>query len=108
MTKNMLFLSLAAAAFAANLNAAAAQGVPTLDVNTLCRAEAKAASEFSQNCLGDQKQAHEELVKQWATFSPKSRAECMSVVNSIPGMQSYVELLTCLQIKRDVTTLPKE
>jgi len=62
MTKNMLFLSLAAAAFAANLDAAAAQGVPTLDVNTLCRAEAKAASEFSQNCLGDQKQAHEELV----------------------------------------------
>ena len=28
--------------------------------------------------------------------------------NSVPGIQSYVELLTCLQMARDVKNLPKE
>ncbi len=73
----------------------------------ICRAEAKAAGAFPQNCEADQKRAREELVKQWAQFSPESRTSCLSVVNSISGLQSYVELLTCLQIRQDVSKLPK-
>jgi hypothetical protein len=85
-----------------------AQEVPTLDVATLCRAEAKAAPALSEACMSDQKRARDDLVSQWSQFTPAERSSCLGVVNTVPGMQSYVELLTCLQIKRDVRTLPKQ
>jgi hypothetical protein len=100
-------LPLAAILVVALSMGAAANDVPHLDVGPVCRAEAKAAGTFAQNCEADQKRAHDDLVKQWAQFSPESRRSCLDVVNSIPGLQSYVELLTCLQIKQDVRTLPK-
>jgi hypothetical protein len=84
-----------------------AQDVPTLDVTTLCRAEAKAAPALSEACMSDQKRARDDLARQWSQFTPGERSDCLGVVNTVPGMQSYVELLTCLQMKRDVRTLPK-
>jgi hypothetical protein len=92
---------------ALGMGVAAANDVPNLDVGPVCRAEAKAAGTFAQNCEADQKRARDDLVKQWAQFSPESRNSCLQVVNSVPGLQSYVELLTCLQIKQDVSKLPK-
>jgi hypothetical protein len=94
-------------ALGVGIGVAAANDVPSLDVGPVCRAEAKAAGTFAQNCEADQKRARDDLVKQWAQFSPESRNSCLQVVNSVPGLQSYVELLTCLQIKQDVSKLPK-
>lgn len=87
--------------------AALADDVPTLDVGPLCRAEAKAAAGFSENCIADQKKAQDELIRTWNQYPAASRATCLQVVNDVPGLQSYIELLTCLQIKKDVGTLPK-
>jgi len=108
MMKGTVLPSLAAAALALGAFAAAAQEVPTLDVGSLCRAQAKAAQDLGDACLADEKRARNDLVRQWAQFSPDSRARCTGIAKSIAGAQSYVELLTCLQIAKDVKSLPKQ
>ena len=99
---------LTALALALGVSVAAAQEVPTLDVAPLCRAQAKAAQDLGDACLADEKKAREELVRQWAQFSPDSRARCTGIAKSIAGAQSYVELITCLQMAKDVKGLPKQ
>ena len=108
MTKRAMLPSLTAVAFALHAFGAAAQDVPTLDVGSLCRAEGKAAPDFAESCMADEKKAREDLVRQWAQFAPDSRARCTAVAKSIAGAQSYVELLTCLQMAKDVKSLPKQ
>ncbi len=100
--------SLTAVAVALGASVAAAQEVPTLDVGPLCRAQAKAAQELADACLADEKRAREDLVRQWAQFGADSKTRCIEVSKSIAGAQSYVELLTCLQIAKDVKGLPKQ
>jgi hypothetical protein len=107
MSKSAAFRRTVVAIVLGTGGAAVAQEVPTLDFNALCRAEAKAAPTLAGPCEGDQKRAREDLVREWSQFTPAERSSCLQVVNSIPGMQSYIELLTCLQMKRDVRTLPK-
>lgn len=108
MMKRTMLPSVAAVALALGASVAAAQEVPTLDVGALCRAQAKAAPELGQACMADEKKAREDLVRQWAQFAPASKARCIGVAKSIAGAQSYVELLTCLQIAKDVKGLPKQ
>ena len=100
--------SLAAVALSLGASVAAAQEMPTLDVAPLCRAQAKAAQDLADACLADEKKAREDLVRQWAQFDPSSRTRCTETARSIAGDQSYVELLTCLQMAKDVKSLPKE
>jgi hypothetical protein len=107
MTRTIL-PSLTAVALSLGAPVAAAQEVPTLDVAPLCRAQAKAAQDLGDACLADEKKAREELVRQWAQFAPASKARCTGMAKSVAGAQSYVELLTCLQIAVDVKGLPKE
>ena len=50
------------------------------------------------------KKARETLVSQWAQFAPESRTTCMEAQAGFSP--SYVELLTCLQIAKEVKGLP--
>ena len=100
--------SLAAIAVALSATVAVAQELPTLDVAPLCRAQAKASQDLADACLADEKKARDDLVRQWAQFSPDSRARCTGIAKSIAGAQSYVELITCLQMAKDVKGLPKQ
>src|SRR5688572_23189283 len=108
MTRNATLPSLAAIFFALTASGAIAQQVPKLDISALCKAEAKAAPDFSNNCMVAQTDAREKLIKQWAKFPPADRASCTQMVTSIRNAQSYVELLTCLEMKQDLKGLPKE
>jgi hypothetical protein len=108
MIKRATRTSLAAAILALGVRAVVAQDVPTLNVEPLCKAEAKQAAGLAENCMNDQKQAREDLAKQWAQFTPASRKSCLQLVTGIPGIESYVELLTCLQMKQEVRELPKQ
>jgi hypothetical protein len=47
------------------------------------------------------------LVSQWTQFAPENRTRCTQMVGDPAGPQSYVELLTCLQMAKDVKSLPK-
>ena len=108
MMKRTALPSLVAVALSLGASAAVAQEVPKLDVAPLCRAQAKASQDLADACLADEKKAQEELVRRWAQFAAADKVRCTGMAKSIAGAQSYVELLTCLQIALDVKSLPKQ
>lgn len=89
--------------------AAFADDVPKLDFAKSCRAGVAAYPGGGGNkaCLTDEQNARKTLVKQWKQFGQDSRTRCTRMVTDMVGAQSYVELLTCLQMARDVKSLPK-
>jgi hypothetical protein len=99
-----------AALFGVIAEAAWADDVPKLDYKKSCRVDVAAYPGGGGNkaCLTDEQNARKTLVTQWNRFSPASRARCTGMVTDLIGDQSYVELLTCLQMSRDVLTLPKQ
>jgi hypothetical protein len=108
MTKLTMLLSLAAVSLGAQ--AATAQDVPTYDVRVTCRAEAQGdpSAGAVATCMADEQRAREQLVTQWAQFTTASKTSCMQTETGISRIRSYVELLTCLQMARDVRGQPKE
>jgi hypothetical protein len=64
-------------------------------------------AEARRPCLADEQRAHESLVSKWTRFAPENRANCVQAATDVAGAQSYVELLTCLQVAKDVKRLPK-
>jgi hypothetical protein len=84
---------------------AAADGVPTLDVNPSCRGAAKAGyisttEDRLKSCVDSEMRTREALEKQWPSFPVSDRADCYA---SIKGFQpTYSELATCLEMKRDL------
>ena len=91
-------------------DAVLADDVPKLDFSKSCRADVAAYPGGGGNkaCIRDEQRAQKTLVSQWKRFSPQSRTRCTSMVTDLVGSQSYVELLTCLQMARDVQSLPKQ
>ena len=88
-----------------------ADGVPTLDIETGCRAAAKMGDSLSldeslQQCLSDEKSAHGELKRQWSEFPPALRQRCVATTET-GGDPSYVEVLVCLQMGRDAAQMEK-
>jgi hypothetical protein len=88
------------------LGTAAADEVPTLEIQKSCRIDVQAypGGGGAAACLADEQKAREALVSQWMQLAPESRARCTQMVTDIAGTQSYVELLTCLQGAKDVKT----
>ena len=110
MTKLSMLLSLAAMALGSQVTVSVADDVPTFDVRATCRAESQGDPGAGNvaACMADEQKARETLVSQWAQFAPASKARCMQTATDISGVRSYVELLTCLQIAKNVKSLPKE
>ncbi|HVG50413.1 MAG TPA: hypothetical protein VM867_02135 [Xanthobacteraceae bacterium] len=92
---------------------AAAQGLPGINVETTCRASAKSVFEAIgdstvatvENCLKQEDAARTQILKKWDTFLPAERAQC---INPKVYMPSYVEWLTCLEMRLDLRSAPKE
>ena len=110
MLKFVVPALIAAAALSAMPHSAVADDVPTYDVRKSCKADVQAYSTAgtAASCLADEQNARTTLVSQWTQFAPDSRKRCMLLVGDVAGPQSYVELLTCLQMAKDVKGLPKE
>ena len=110
MTKFAMLIAVAVFSACVQPLAAVADEVPKFDVRKSCRADVQAygGGERVAGCLADEQKAMEELVSKWTQFGPESRTKCTEMVNDIAGTQSYVELLTCLQIAKAVKTLPKD
>jgi hypothetical protein len=106
----------AALAFSAQLLLPVADSVPTLNVEQVCQGIAQqGGSSYHDNAIGKEKQdcmtseaeVRQELVKRWPSFSPSDRAQCINE-SKTGGESSYTELLTCLEMARDVRELGKE
>jgi hypothetical protein len=76
-----------------------ADSVPKFDIVHECQAEAN-TQETQQHCVESEKQAFEQVQKEWTSFDAPSRGRC-SQEASMGGAGSYAELLTCLEMERD-------
>src|SRR5262245_14486685 len=96
--------TLASIIFLAGLSVAQAAGVPKLNVERMCR-EAAAADptiDYSaKRCIDSEHAARDQLARQWQDFPAADRKECTAVA-TMGGSASYVELITCLELNRDV------
>ncbi|MFZ0094732.1 MAG: hypothetical protein WB540_05275 [Pseudolabrys sp.] len=113
MTKLMILMSLAAITVGVQVQVAIADDVPKFDIRKSCKADVQAyqsnadGQASSAACLKDEEGARMTLVSQWTQFAQENRTRCVRMVGDGAASQSYVELLTCLQIAKDVKTLPK-
>jgi hypothetical protein len=87
------------------LVAALAASFPNIDIHKAClNAEAaalpdKRASVF-ESCVAEEEKAKSVLSQKWSEFSPTARQSCSEAKGGF--QQSYVELMTCLQIQSGV------
>jgi len=96
--------------------AATADDVPNLNVEQVCDGIAKQGgvtfhdpkiAQEKKNCLDTEASVRTELVKQWAKFDRADRISCVNE-SEMGGESSYTELLTCLEMARDVRALRAE
>ncbi|MEJ0078127.1 MAG: hypothetical protein WDO17_22335 [Alphaproteobacteria bacterium] len=96
---------------AASLAAATAYAadVPTLDVTPTCRpiANDRTFAIDTDRCLKSEQEARNQLTREWTNFPAADRALCTQTA-TMAGAASYVELITCLEMKRDVAKLPAD
>jgi hypothetical protein len=92
---------------------AVADGVPELNVQQVCEGIAKqggvtfhdpAIAKEKQNCLDSERTTRDELAKKWSDFTPADRTSCVNEAR-MGGESSYTELLTCLEMARDVRAM---
>jgi hypothetical protein len=104
----LLFLTVAVPLLCA-ASISRADEVPTLNVNKSCRADVQqyAGTPTAPQCLADEQRARQTLTAQWASFASDSRTTCTRMVTELAGLESYVELLTCLQAAKQSGLLPK-
>jgi hypothetical protein len=92
---------------------ARADDVPVLQVEQVCHGivdqsggsltvgDPKLA--FDQ-CMAGEKSDRESLSKEWGTFTAEDRRHC-TAETKMGGESSYTELITCLEMARDVRSL---
>jgi hypothetical protein len=99
---------------AGTLSSARCDEYPTLNVSPLCHAltdksslaEGLANVTFDQ-CLEAEQSDRKTIIKEWSTFSADDRRHCIAEA-TMGGESSYTEMLTCLEMARDVRQLKSE
>jgi hypothetical protein len=81
---------------------AVSDSVPQFNIVSECRFEGGSTVTFDR-CLQDETAALSELKMEWAQFSGTDQKTCMAATTT-GGFASYVELLTCLEMARDVAS----
>jgi hypothetical protein len=93
-----------------------ADSVPTLNVDQVCTGIAQQGgvsfhdadiTEEKQNCLDSEQATRNELAKQWSSFAPADKTACTNE-SRMGGDSSYTELLTCLEMARDVRAMQSD
>jgi hypothetical protein len=85
--------------------------IPTLDVNPVCHGiamqgelEAGLQQTSFQQCVQSEQSTRDEIKKQWSSFSTADKGHCVALAKT-GGESSYTELLTCMEMARDVRKL---
>ncbi|HEY0568084.1 MAG TPA: hypothetical protein VGD13_08150 [Xanthobacteraceae bacterium] len=83
--------------------------VPVFNIEPSCKAAGVSGGDVRRNaCLRTEREAREQLNKDWGGFVAADRTRCVETSTMGGASRSYVELLTCLEIARDVRKLPKD
>jgi hypothetical protein len=112
MTKFPMWAVLCTAIVVGQFFAAFADEVPTFDLKKMCKTDAQAYQGTNDQasytgCVTDEQNARATLVSEWTQYSSASKRECLDLQGDGSGPQSYVELLTCLQMAKEVKGQPK-
>jgi hypothetical protein len=95
---------------------ASTDSVPQLNVEQVCEGIAKqggvtfhdpAIATEKKNCIDSEQAIRSDLVKQWSNFQAADRVHCVNE-SVMGGESSYTELLTCLEMARDVRAMRAE
>ena len=90
-----------------------ADDVPTLNVEQVCKGIAEqggvtfhdaAVGDEKKDCIDSERAIRDQLVKEWSTFAAPDKVACTSESRT-GGESSYTELLTCLEMARDVRAM---
>lgn len=93
-----------------------ADRVPELNVEQVCDGIARqggatfhdpAIAKEKQNCLDGEQATRDQLARQWSDFNAVDRKSCENEAR-MGGDSSYTELLTCLEMARDVRAMRAE
>ena len=79
-----------------------ADTAPKFDIARACQSEG-GSNEEQKRCADDETQARDTVQAEWTQFTPSAKKQCYEETN-IDSTPSYVELLTCLEMERDVKT----
>src|SRR6516162_3793709 len=85
--------------------------IPVLDVNPVCHGIAS-QSEFEvglqqtnfEQCVQSEQATRDQLKKEWSSFSTADKSHCVALAKT-GGESSYTELITCMEMARDVRAL---
>ena len=89
------------------------EGVPTLNVDPVCTGIAQqggatfhdsAVAQEKKDCIDSEHAIRDELAKQWSSFNSSDKVHCTNE-STMGGESSYTELLTCLEMARDVRAM---
>lgn len=109
-THSTICLALSAIVYAGPVHGDA---YPKLDVAPLCHGivaqsdlqEGLQSVTFDQ-CMQAEQDDHNEMIKEWSTFSADDKSHCIAEA-TMGGESSYTDLVTCLEMARDVRNLAK-
>jgi hypothetical protein len=112
ITKSKFFVGAVIILTAGSAALAKGGGLPKLDIERACHASEQAVaavitvtSDMFSACVSDEKEAQDQLDKNWATYPAVDKTRCIQPKEYMPG---YVEWLTCLEMDRDVKVMRKE
>jgi hypothetical protein len=93
--------------------AARSDDIPTLDVNPVCHGiamqgelEAGLQKTSFEQCVKSEQDTREQIKKEWSTFTTADKTDCVALAKT-GGESSYTELITCMEMARDVRELRK-
>ena len=87
----------------------AANTLPEFKIES-CRAAEQMSGSATRNveaCFQDEQNAKDTLRQNWRSYDPSQRNHCQRLLKA-GGKPSYVELLTCLEMKTGPTTTPTD
>ena len=110
----MIIDSLFAIVLSSNFAVTIADSVPTYNVKASCLGAAEqmegrigpdasnqSVQERAARCMKTEEEARTKLIALWSEFESRERSHCIAT-SSMGGRPSYVELLVCLGIKREI------
>ena len=105
------FIATVLAALCLSGLSARSDDIPTLDVNPVCHGiamqgelEAGLQQTSFQQCVQSEQATRDEIKKAWSSFSASDKSHCVALAKT-GGESSYTELLTCMEMARDVRKL---
>ena len=60
-----------------------------------------------EQCVQSEQATRDELKKQWSTFTTSDKTDCVALAKT-GGESSYTELITCMEMARDVRKLHED